>query len=94
MYQTKNSLNYIKYLKYLKYPIIAFFISVLYFFLIKEYTHSKKITNFKYSNISTIINNLYYQSLKNINVYFRESFTRNDIIGILLIIIGIIIVGK
>ena len=28
------------------------------------------------------------------NMYFRETFTKNDLLGILLIIIGIIIVGK
>lgn len=28
------------------------------------------------------------------NMYFRETFTKNDILGILLILIGIIIVGK
>lgn len=95
---------------------MASFISVLYFFLIKEYTRSKK------SQILTIvlllqllIIYLYYQSLKNIksgiiyaiinglsvilgavvaNIYFRESFTKNDILGILLIVIGIIIVCK
>ena len=113
MYKTKNSLNDINYLKY---PIMASFISVLYFFLIKEYTHSKKSQILSIVILlQLLIIYLYYQSLKNIksgiiyafinglsvilgavvaNVYFRESFTRNDIIGILLIIIGIIIVGK
>jgi hypothetical protein len=28
------------------------------------------------------------------NMYFKETFTRNDLLGILLIVIGIIIVGK
>ena len=28
------------------------------------------------------------------NVYFKETFSKNDILGILLIVIGIIIVGK
>ena len=28
------------------------------------------------------------------NMYFKETFTRNDLLGILLIVIGIVIVGK
>jgi multidrug transporter EmrE-like cation transporter len=100
----------------IKWAFLSSIVSCLYFFLIKEYTLSKKthIISFVIA-LQLLIIYLYYQSLQKIksgivysiingfsvilgvivaNMYFRETFTKNDLLGILLIIIGIIIVGK
>jgi|694.fasta_scaffold98705_3 multidrug transporter EmrE-like cation transporter len=103
-------------LKYIKWPIMASFVSALYFFLIKEYTKTNKTFILGYVIIlQLLIIYLYYKSLQNIksgilfalinglsvvigaiiaHIYYKESYTKNDILGILFIITGIIIVGK
>ena len=95
---------------------MAAFISVLYFFLIKQYTHSKKSYILSYVILlQLLIIYLYIQSLRHLksgiiyaiinglsvilgvfvaNIYFKETFSKNDLLGILVIVIGIIIVGK
>jgi len=100
----------------IKWALLSSIVSCLYFFLIKEYVHSKKthIISFVIA-LQLLIIYLYYQSLQKIksgiiyaiinglsvilgvivaNIYFKETFSKNDLLGILLIVIGIVIVGK
>jgi len=100
----------------IKWALLSSIVSCLYFFLIKEYIHSKKthIISLVIA-LQLLIIYLYYQSLQKIksgivyaiinglsvifgvivaNIYFKEKFSKNDILGIMLIVIGIIIVSR
>jgi multidrug transporter EmrE-like cation transporter len=100
----------------IKWALLSSIVSCLYFFLIKEYIHSKKthIISLVIA-LQLLIIYLYYQSLQKIkagivyaiinglsvifgvivaNIYFKEKFSKNDILGIMLIVVGIIIVSR
>lgn len=81
-----------EYVRSKKKHIISFVIALQ---LLIIYLYYQSLQNLKSGIIYAIINGLsVILGAVVANIYFKETFSNNDLLGILLIVIGIIIVGK